>query len=131
MVLAVQSRTESPEVRAGVYRLLGRVQAVVVAPGALITVLSGVWLTMSLAWGGGGAALGRPGLATMQGMGIVAGLLVLLVALPTASRLARAAVPDANGQLPTAFEKLRRRQALVSSVAGALALMALLGATLF
>lgn len=131
MVLAVLSRGESTEVRAGIYRLLGRVQAMVIAPGALITVLSGVWLTMSLAWSGGGAALGRPGLATMQGAGIVAGLLVLLIALPTANRLGRAAVPDDKGQLPPAFEKLRRRQALVSSLAGALALIALLGASIF
>lgn len=131
MALAILSRGEAPPVRAGVYRLLGRVQATLIAPGALLTVLSGLWLTMSLVRSGMGAALGRPGLATMQGAGLVAALLVLLISLPTAGQLARAAVPDESGQLPPAFERLRKRQALISSIAGALAILALLGARLF
>ena len=117
-------------VKAGVYRLLGRVHGVVIAPGALITVLSGLWLTMTMARRGRGAELGEPGLAMMQGLGIVAGILVLFIALPTANLLSRVAEPDQHGQLSPLFERLRKRQAVVSSVAGVLALLALLGAVL-
>ncbi|OGU33701.1 MAG: hypothetical protein A3K13_12385 [Gemmatimonadetes bacterium RIFCSPLOWO2_12_FULL_68_9] len=130
MTLALATRGEDSVVKAGVYRLLGRVHGVVIAPGALITVLSGLWLTMTMARRGRGAELGEPGLAMMQGLGIVAGILVLFIALPTANLLSRVAEPDQHGQLSPLFERLRKRQAVVSSVAGGLALLALLGAVL-
>lgn len=131
MTLALAARGESSDVRAGVYRLLARVHGVVIAPGALVTVVSGLWLTMTMARRGRGAELSEPGLAAMQGLGIVAGILVLFVALPTANLLARVAEPEANGQLPPVFDRLRKRQAVVSSVAGALAVLALAAARLF
>ena len=131
MTLAIASRNEDPAVKAGVYRLLARLNGVVIAPGALITVLSGLWLTMTMARRGRGAELGEPGLAVMQGLGIVAGILVLLVALPTGNLLARVAEPDQAGRFPPVFERLRKRQAIVSSIAGALAVLALVAARLF
>ncbi len=131
MTLALATRGEDSALRAGVYRLLGRVHGVVIAPGALITVLSGLWLTMGMARSNQATELGRPGLATMQGAGIIAGILVLFVALPTAKLLSRVSVPDEKGQLPPAFERLRKRQMIVSSVAGVLAVLALMGARLF
>jgi hypothetical protein len=131
MTLAIASRNEDPAVKAGVYRLLARLNGVVIAPGALITVLSGLWLTMTMARRGRGAELGEPGLAVMQGLGIVAGILVLLVALPTGNLLARVAEPDQTGRFPPVFERLRKRQAIVSSIAGALAVLALVAARLF
>lgn len=131
MTLALSARGEPSGVRAGVFRLLARVHGVVIAPGALITVLSGLWLTMTMARRGRGAELGEPGLAAMQGLGIVAGILVLFIALPTGNLIARVAEPDDKGQLPPVFEKLRKRQAVVSSVAGALAVLALVAARLF
>jgi uncharacterized membrane protein len=131
MTLAISSRGEHPNVRATVYRLLGKVHGLVIAPGAGLTVLSGIWLTMGMARVGRSEELGKAGLATMQGAGIIAGILVLFVALPTASLLARASAPDEKGQLPPAFERLRKRQMIVSSVAGVLAVLALAGARLF
>ena len=131
MTLAIASRGEDTAVKAGVYRLLARLNGVVIAPGTLITVLSGLWLTMTMARRGRGAELGEPGLAVMQGLGIVAGILVLLVALPTGNLLARVAVPDQTGRFPPVFERLRKRQAIVSSIAGALAVLALVAARLF
>jgi uncharacterized membrane protein len=131
MVLVLAARSEEPRIKAAVYRLVARVHGVVIAPGALLTVLTGLWLTMALARLGQGAELGRPGLAFMQGAGLVAGIVVLFVALPTANLLARVADPDEQGQLPPAFERLRRRQMMASSVAGTLAVLALLGARVF
>jgi uncharacterized membrane protein len=131
MTLAISSRGEHPTLRAAIYRLLGRIQGVVIAPGAVLTVLSGLWLTMGMARVGRGEELGKAGLATMQGAGLIAGILVLFVALPTANLLARVSAPDEKGQLPPAFERLRKRQMIVSSVAGMLAVLALAGARLF
>jgi hypothetical protein len=131
MVLAIAAREEQAGLRAGVFRLLGRVHSIVIAPGALLTVLSGLWLTMSMARGGRGAELGEPGIAAMQFCGLLGGALALFVGLPTAGRLARAADPGPDGQLPPVFERLRKRQAVVSSVAGLLAVIALAGARLF
>jgi hypothetical protein len=131
MVLAIDARAEEAPVRASVFRLLARVHSMVIAPGALLTVLSGLWLTMSMARQGRGAELGEPGIAAMQLAGLVGGALVLFVGLPTAGSLARAAEPGPDGQLPPVFERFRKRQAIVSSVAGVLALIALAGARLF
>lgn len=131
MTLAISSRGEHPALRTAVYRLLGRIQGVVIAPGAALTVLTGLWLSMGLAQTDRSADLGKPGLATMQAAGLLAGILVLFVALPTANRLARASLPDEKGQLAPAFERLRKRQMIVSSVAGVLAVLALAGARLF
>ncbi|HXV86119.1 MAG TPA: DUF2269 family protein [Gemmatimonadales bacterium] len=128
MVMALAARQETVPVRAAVFRLLARVHSTVIAPGALVTVLTGLWLTMSLARQGMGARLGDPGIAAMQALGLLAGLLVLLVGLPTAAKLARVADPGPDGTLSPAVERLRRRQAMVSSVAGALAILALVGA---
>jgi len=45
--------------------------------------------------------------------------------------LARVAEPDQTGRFPPVFERLRKRQAIVSSIAGALAVLALVAARLF
>jgi hypothetical protein len=131
MTLAISARGEHPAIRTAMYRLLGRVHGVVIAPGAALTVLTGIWLSMGLAGSDRSQDLGKPGLATMQGAGLIAGILVLLVALPTANRLAMASVPDEKGQISPAFERLRKRQMIVSSAAGVLALLAMAGARLF
>jgi hypothetical protein len=60
-----------------------------------------------------------------MGTGLVAGLLALFVGLPTAQKVAALAVVDEQGNFPPAFERLRSRLAVVSSVTGVLALVAL------
>jgi hypothetical protein len=51
--------------------------------------------------------------------------MVLLVGLPAAIKLGGLAVVNDQGEVPPAFEMFRRRQAIVSSIAGVLALIAL------
>jgi hypothetical protein len=63
-------------------------------------------------------------LVLMQGAGLVGALIVLLVGLPTASKLARI---DPQGPNAAYFDELRRRQRVTSSIAGVFALAALLG----
>ncbi len=122
--LVITARQEPVPVRALVYQLLGRVYARLVAPAALVSVLSGLALTMALAMQGFGAMLGSPRLVVMQAAGIIAGLLVLFVGLPTANKLAQLAA-QAKDTLPPEFEEVRKRQAIVQSVAGALVVIAL------
>ena len=127
MMLRVGAKRETPEVRAGAIRLAASLHGGVIGPGVLLTLASGLALSMRLA---GSGAMNRPGMMGMQGAGLLAGILVLFVAIPTAKKLARAAVPTPTGELPPIVEELRRRQAMISSIAGVLALVALVCAEL-
>lgn len=129
MIMAISSRRESIEVRAGVFRLLTNVQTIAIGIGALMTLGSGIPMTMKLAQVlGAENVMSAPRIWVMQGAGLVAGLLVLLVSIPTAVKMRALAVPTESGELLPAFERYRKRQAAVSSVAGALALVALFAA---
>lgn len=130
MVVAVNARTEDGQVRAAAFRLLAPVHTMVIGPGALLAVASGLLLTMQLMTGTAAELMAAPRIWVMQGAGLLGGLLVLFVGLPTAVKIGGLAVADASGALPEAFERYRRRQAVVSSVAGALALVSLFAAAI-
>ena len=121
MLIAVQSKHENVDARAAAARLLARLHATLVSPGAVLTLLSGFDLMMRL----GSGAMNSGALLGMAATGILAGIMVLFVGLPTAMQRARAAVPDANGQLPPIVKRLSARQAVVSTIAGLLAVAAL------
>ncbi len=128
MIMAISSRKESVDVRAGVFRLLANVQTIAIGIGSLMTLGSGLLLTVKLAQAVGAESVMTPRILVMQVAGLVAGLLVLLVSIPTAVKMKALAVPTESGELPPAFERYRKRQAAVSSVAGALAVIALFAA---
>jgi hypothetical protein len=125
MVVALNARTEDGFVRAGAFRLLAPVHTLVIGPGALLALASGILLTMQLMTAGSSELMAAPRIWVMQGTGLIGGLLVLFVGLPTAVRVSGLAMPDEKGSLPQAFERYRKRQAVVSSVAGALAVISL------
>jgi hypothetical protein len=125
MVVAIGARGESAAVQAGAFRLLARVHTMVIGVGAMVAVGTGILLTMWLASGGAGDLMREPRLWVMQGAGLLGGLLVLFVGLPTAVRMGGTAVVTEDGKRLPLFERYRRRQAWVSSVAGMLALVAL------
>jgi hypothetical protein len=58
----------------------------------------------------------------MQGAGVIAALITLLIALPTATRLGRL---DPTGEAERYFDELRTRQRIVASIAGTFGLVAL------
>ena len=58
----------------------------------------------------------------MQGAGLVAALLTLFIALPTAAKLSRM---DPVGETARYFDELRQRQRIVGSISGMLGLLAL------
>ena len=116
MVAGVSAKREGREGIGVVARAQAAIQRVLIGPGALLTVLSGLMLTFR-ATGMTGELLGfNPWLVLMQAAGVVS--------LPTASKLARL---DPAGPHGDYFDELRARQKVTSSIAGVLALAALLG----
>lgn len=129
MLLAIQARREDPAIRAGVHRLLSSVHTMVIGLGALLTVASGLVMTMDMMTAGATDLMGQPRLWIMQGAGLVGGLVVLIVGLPAAIKLGGVAMADESGRLPEAFERFRRRSAMANAIGGTLALVALFAAT--
>jgi hypothetical protein len=106
--------------------LIARLYTVVIGFGALIVLGTGVLLTMSMYSGGFGDLVQDAKLWVMILAGIAAGLLVLFVGLPTASRMGALAVASEQGEFPPGFEVYRKRQAVVSKLSVGLAVTALL-----
>ena len=126
MVVGVASKREAPDLFAVVARLQAAITRRIVAPGAALVLLSGLWLTVER-YPGAAMAQASPWLFVMQAAGAIGVLVVLLAALPTAAKLSRI---DADGDTGPLFLLLRKRQSIVSSVAGTLALIALISAVM-
>jgi hypothetical protein len=124
MVAGIVSKGEERARLGAVVRAQAAVQRVLVAPGALLTVLSGVMLTFAMTSLRGGEAGFSIWLVLMQGAGLVGALIVLLVGLPTSSKLVRI---DPLGPNAAYFDELRQRQRVTASIAGVFAVAALVG----
>ncbi len=101
-------------------RIQAAIQRRVIAPGAGLVIVSGLFLTMKTFGMGNVAPSGW--LMAMQVAGLLGAALTLFVGLPTTTRLARL---SPEGQTAALFELLRKRMALVGSLAGALGWLAL------
>jgi hypothetical protein len=123
MVAGIVSKRLAPGPRLGAYRITSAVWRILVGPGALVVVVSGVILAMP--YMKSGVVPGSLGLMMMAG--IVGALVALTVALPTAAALGRLEI-DAQGGLPPRFGALRMRLVWAASIAGGLALTALIAA---
>ena len=91
MVLSVSARSATGAERNAAFRWAGRLYSLVVGPGALLTVVTGLVLTMSLAQQAGSQVMAQPSIWVMQVAGLVAGVLVLFLALPTSTPMPRMA----------------------------------------
>lgn len=120
MIVGIAARQEERSGLGSVVRAQSKLTKVAVAPGSLITVLSGIILTLQLS--GGEVAGFSLWLMIMQGTGLIAALITLLIALPTATRLGRL---DPTGESARYFDELRARQRIVASIAGTFGLVAL------
>lgn len=120
MIIGIAAKHEDRSALAAVVRAQSKLTKVAIAPGALVTVLSGIILTFQLS--GGDFAGFSIWLVIMQGAGLIAGLITLLIALPTATRLGRL---DPAGEAARYFDELRARQRIVASIAGTFGLVAL------
>ena len=120
MIMGIAARAEERPALGAVVRAQSKVAKVAIAPGALLTVLSGLILTFQLS--GGDLAGFSIWLVIMQGAGGIAALITLLIALPTAARLGRL---DPTGEGARYFDELRQRQRIVASISGTFGLIAL------
>ena len=121
MVVGIAAKREERSGLGAVVRAQSKLTKVAIAPGSLLTVLSGIILTFQLS--GGDFAGFSIWLVIMQGAGLIAALITLLIALPTAARLGRL---DPTGEAARYFDELRTRQRIVASIAGIFGLVALL-----
>jgi uncharacterized membrane protein len=122
MIIGVAAKREDRNGLGAVVRAQGSLMKVAIAPGALLAVLSGLILTFQVSGSAGEIVGFNLWLVMMQGAGLVAALLTLLIALPTASKLGRL---DSTGETARYFDELRQRQRIVGSIAGSLGLVAL------
>jgi Na+/melibiose symporter-like transporter len=121
MLAGLGARREGPAVIAAVTRIQAALQRNVIAPGAGLVIVTGLFLTMKTFGMGNVAPSGW--LMTMQVAGLLGAGLTLFVALPTSSRLARISPEGATAPL---FEQLRKRMAIAGSLAGSLGWLALI-----
>jgi hypothetical protein len=121
MIIGIAAKREDRSGLGAVVRSQSKLTTVAIAPGALLTVLSGIILTFQV--GGGDLAGFSTWLVIMQGAGVIAALLTLFITLPTATRLGRL---DPTGEAARYFDELRARQRIVASIAGTFGLVALL-----
>ena len=123
MVAGIAGKREDRAALGVIARSQAAAYKAIIAPGAILAVLSGLILTFSVSSRMGELVGFSVWLMVMQGAGILGALLVLLIGLPTAARLARL---DPAGEGAAYFDELRQQQKIVGSVAGTLALVALL-----
>ena len=125
MVLSFNSKRETGRTRQAALEWMGRIYSLIVGPGALVTVVTGLALTMSMAQRMGSEVMARPGMWIMQATGLLAGLLVLFVALPTAKGLSRVAAAAGDGELPQLFGQMQQRLSIVVHVVAVLVIISL------
>lgn len=122
MVAGMAAKREDRAGLGAIARAQAAIHKGIIAPGAILVVLSGLILTFSVSGRTGELVGFSVWLVVMQGAGLVGALMVLLIGLPTAAKLARL---DPMGQGAAFFDELRQRQKIVASVSGVLALVAL------
>lgn len=88
LALRQSAAREDPAHGGVVARASAAIYLILVGPGAMVTVVSGLILTLRLYGEATSVGLSRA-LMAMQGLGLVAAMISLIVAVPTASRLAR------------------------------------------
>lgn len=103
-------------VQAGLYSRL-------ILPGCVLVVVSGLLLTLRM-YGSATSVNGYPGpLMIMQGAGLVAAVIVLVVSFPTMGRLSRL---NPDGEHAPLFQALSRKMAVAGSLSGMLAMTSLI-----
>lgn len=120
MIIGIAAKREDRSGLGAVVRSQATLTKIAIAPGALLTVLSGLILTFQLTTDVAGFSIW---LMIMQGAGSIAALLTLLISFPTATRLGRL---DPTGEAARYFDELRARQRIVASISGMFGLVALL-----
>lgn len=119
MLIGIRGRREDRPAQALIVRLLAGIHRTIMLPGILLTLASGIVLSIPAAKSGAPSAW----LMVMQILGLVAAILVLFVSLPSLGRLNRL---SPTGDTAPGFDALRKRQAMSGMIAGILGMIALL-----
>jgi hypothetical protein len=128
MTVGIAMRSTPPRELPPLLGIQGRLYRALILPGSLLTVLSGLVLTLRL-YGGAVSVAGFPvELMVMQGTGLVAAGILLGVGLPAVSRLVRL---DPAGEQAPLFAALQRRTRVAGFLMGLLALTALVAGVLY
>ncbi|MGH7673820.1 MAG: hypothetical protein ACREMV_00995 [Gemmatimonadales bacterium] len=125
MVAGVTAKRWPPDERLAAYRLTAAIQRILVGPGAIGVVLSGLVLSVDVMK----ATTVPGGVLVMMAAGLLGAHVVVGLSVPTAARLGRLDL-DPRGEMPEAFAGLRKRQIWTASLAGGLGLLALVAATM-
>lgn len=126
MLSGVTAKHFHPTHRLAVYRIMATITRSLVGPGAVLVVVSGIILSVPYFK----SAMVPSWLMAMQTFGFLGAVVAVSLVVPVAARLGRLDL-DPRGDLPESFPGLRRRQAIFATLAGVLALLALLAGTLF
>lgn len=119
-VLGKRAMTEDRAHVDALVRTLHGIQRNLMLPGVILTLASGLYLSMPRMQTGALTAW----LMLMQGCGIVAALLFFFVVRPATSRLA---AMSAVGEQASRFDALRKRAAMGGMIAGILGMLAMVG----
>jgi hypothetical protein len=126
MLSGITAKNLHPDHRLAVYRMLSVVTRSLIGPGAVLVVISGIILSVPYFQ----SATVPTWLMAMQTFGFLGAVVAISLVVPTAARLGRLDL-DPRGELPESFAGLRRRQAIFATLAGVLALLALMSVTIF
>lgn len=126
MVLAIAAKREPAASQGTATRLQTRLYPTLIGPGAAMAVVSGLILTLEMYNQVTAVGLSH-WLMAMQGLGLIAGILVIVAALPTAAKLSRVD-PIAD---PGVHAGLRKRLTTISMGANSLAMIALVTGALY
>ncbi len=104
-----------------------RLHSKLILPGCVLVVLSGLLLTLRL-YGSATSVNGYPApLMVMQGTGLLAAIIVLVVIFPTVGRLSRL---DPAGEHAPLFQALSKKMGIAGGLTGLLAMIALIAGVL-
>lgn len=119
-VIGKRTMTEDRAHVDALVRSLRGIQGGLMLPGVILTLLSGLYLSMPRMQTGALTAW----LMLMQGCGLLAALLFFFVVRPTSSRLSTL---SAVGENAARFDALRKRAATAGMITGILGLLAMVG----
>lgn len=126
MLSGITAKYFPPDQRLAVYRIMSVITRNLVGTGAVLVVVSGLVLSVPYFKN----ATVPTWLMAMETFGLLGAIVAVAIVTPTAARLGRLDL-DPRGELPETFAGLRRRQVIFATLAGVLALLALLAGTLF
>src|SRR5260370_19039664 len=120
MVAGVSEKRVGARERLAAYKRIRAVQRLLVGPGAVGVILSGLIMSGPLMKQGAVP----PWMGLMMVSGILGAIVAVAISVPTAAKLARLE-PDPSGEVPAAFHRLRQRPLVAATIARTLGLVAL------